>query len=493
MADAVTDRRMYVDGNWVEARDGAWIETVNPYTTEVWARVPKASADDVDAAVRAASRAYHEVWRHTTGFERAEYLRRIARLVAENADDLSRFESTDNGKPVRETGPQARASGRTFEYFAGLADKVGGQVIPLENKGVFDYTVRVPYGVVACLTAWNSPLFLMATKVATALAAGNTVVVKPSELASVSTLEFMRVIEAADLPPGVFNVITGTGGEAGAGLVSHPGVGKVSLTGGPETGRRVNALIAEDLRPGVFELGGKSANIVFADADLDEAANGALAGIFAAGGQTCVAGSRLLLQDAIHDQVLETIADRAGDIRMGDPLDPETQLGPLATTAQVERMKGFVASALEEGARLVVGGDVATGNRGNFFQPTIFADVTNDMRIAREEIFGPILSVIRFSDEDEALAIANDSDYGLAAGVWSSDIRRIFRMTEALDVGMVWANTYRATTFAAPFGGTKASGYGRERGAESIHEFTTVKNVMIDIGAGVGDPFSTRV
>jgi acyl-CoA reductase-like NAD-dependent aldehyde dehydrogenase len=484
---------MFIDGVEVEARSGAWLDSVNPYTTEVWARVPKAGADDVDAAVGAASRAYHEVWRHTTGFERSEYLRRIARLVAENADELSRIESTDNGKPIRETGPQARASGRTFEYFAGLADKVGGQVIPLENKGVFDYTVRMPFGVVACLTAWNSPLFLMATKVATALAAGNTVVVKPSELASVSTLEFMRIIDAAELPPGVFNVITGTGAEAGAALVSHPGVGKVSLTGGDATGRRVSELMAKDLRPGVFELGGKSANIVFSDADLEEAANGALAGIFAAGGQTCVAGSRLLLQDAIHDQVLETVAERSKDIRMGDPLDPETQLGPLATEAQLRRMQDFVASGLDQGARLVSGGAMVEDNQGYFFEPTVFADVTNDMRLAREEIFGPVLSVLRFTDEDEALAIANDSDYGLAAGVWSSDIKRIFRMTAALDVGMVWANTYRATTFAAPFGGTKASGYGRERGADSIKEFTTIKNVMIDIGAGVGDPFSTRV
>jgi (Z)-2-((N-methylformamido)methylene)-5-hydroxybutyrolactone dehydrogenase len=358
---------------------------------------------------------------------------------------------------------------------------------------MFDYTLREPRGVAVLITAWNSPIQILANKLPAALAAGNAVVVKPSEHTSASTLEFARLVEQAGFPPGVFNVVTGAG-DVGSALTSHRDVDIISVTGGVPTGVNVAHSAADHVIPVILELGGKSANIIFDDADLDRALPGAVAGIFAAAGQTCIAGSRLLVQRSSYDQVLEQIADRARTLRMGDPLDPETEMGPVAHRAQHERVSGLIAAGVSEGARLVVGGpgDVPEAGPGFFIRPTVFAEVDPSMTIAREEIFGPVLSVLPFDEEDDALRIANSTDFGLAAGVWTRDLRRAHKMARRLRSGVVWVNTYRASSAQGPFGGTKRSGYGRERGLEGLLEYTQVKNVIMDLSSEVRDPFSLK-
>jgi acyl-CoA reductase-like NAD-dependent aldehyde dehydrogenase len=483
---------MFINGEWQASASGDTIPAINPYSRETWAYIQRGNAEDANKAVAAADTAFQNGWGDTTGYQRAAYLRNIGELITQAADDLARVESTDNGKPIRETGAQVKAAGKCFTYFAGLADKIFGQVIPLERKAIFDFTQRRPYGVIVAITAWNSPLAFFATKVAPALAAGNTVVLKPSEIASMSTLELVKAIEEAGLPPGVLNVVTGYGREIGAALVGDTRVRKVSVTGGATTGKVIGRELADRLCPAVFELGGKSANIIFEDAEFEEAIGGAIAGIFAAGGQTCIAGSRLLVQESIYTKTIDALVERIKRIRLGDPLEPSTEMGPLASSDQVENMKAFVQAGLEDGATLLTGGKQPPELPGFFFEPTVFTDVRNDMCVARQEAFGPVLSVIPFKDDAEAIAIANDSEFGLAAGVWTSSIRRAFKVLNALDVGTVWVNTYRVSTFAAPFGGVKSSGYGREKGTEAINEFTTLKNVMIDVGEGIGDPFAMR-
>jgi acyl-CoA reductase-like NAD-dependent aldehyde dehydrogenase len=487
--------QLFIDGTWRDSSSGETMPAVNPFNQQVWAHVPVATPDDVAEAIAAARRCYEGTWRHTSGLQRASLMHRLADLIEANADRMALLETTDNGKVIRETRTQMGYAARVYRFFAGYADKIWGNVIPLDQKGVMDLALREPYGVIACITAWNSPVTLLANKLAAALAAGNCVVVKPSEHASVTTLEFARLMEQAGFPAGVFNVVTGAA-ETGKALVGNPGVDKVSFTGSPAVGREIAAMAGRNLRPVTLELGGKSPNIIFADADLERAVIGALAGIFGATGQTCIAGSRLLVQRPVYDQVVAALADRAKKIVMGDPRDPATEMGTAANEPQFNRIMGFIEMAKGDGARLVTGGERATEGDlagGFFIKPTIFADVHNDMALAREEIFGPVLGIIPFDTEEEAIAIGNDTPYGLACGIWTQDINRAMRMIHAMRSGVVWVNTYRALAAQGPFGGMKDSGFGRERGEQGLLEFTTTKNVMIDFSGDKRDPFSMKL
>ena len=486
--------QMFIDGTWRDAADGATMPAVNPFNQEVWASIPVATESDVAAATTAARRAFETNWRHTSGLERASLINRLADLLDANADHMALLETTDNGKVIRETRSQMSYAARVYRFFAGYADKIWGSVIPLDQRGVMDFALREPYGVIAAITAWNSPIALLANKLPAALAAGNCVVIKPSEHASATTLEFCKLIEQAGFPPGVVNVVTGDAA-VGKALVGSPEIDKVSFTGSPSVGREIAAVAGRNLRPVTLELGGKSPNIVFADADFEKALVGALAGIFGATGQTCIAGSRLLVQRPIYEQMIEQLAARAQKIVLGDPRKPSTEMGTAANEPQFRRILQYIDVAKQEGARLVAGGEAAREGelaKGLFIKPTIFADVSNNMRVAREEIFGPVLSIIPFSDEAQAVEIGNASPYGLACGIWTRDISRAMRMTRAMRTGVVWVNTYRMVAAQGPFGGMKDSGFGRERGEQGLLEFTTTKNVMIDFSEDKRDPFAMK-
>ena len=492
--EEVRDYKMLMGGGSLAARSGKIFESINPYTGRVWATVPEADEEDVDAAVRAARQAFDEgPWGKMTGTERARLMRRLAELIAENAEELAVVESTDNGKLLKEMSGQLGALPDWYYYFAGAADKVQGATIPSDKPNFFVYTRKEPVGVVGAIIPWNSPLLLLTFKLAPALAAGCTFVVKAAEQTPASVLEFGKLFEEAGFPPGVFNVVSGFGVPTGKALVSHPGVDKVAFTGSTQTGISVMKDAADHLAKVTLELGGKSPNIVFDDVDLEAANNGVVAGIFAATGQTCIAGSRLFVQERAHDELVERLSERAKTIKLGDPLDAETEMGPVAFKEQLEKIEGHVRAGKEEGATLVCGGkrpDADALEHGYFIEPTIFAQVENGMQIAREEIFGPVLSVIPFKDEEELVRQANDTSYGLAAGVWTKDIQRAHRVAHAIRAGTVWINAYRTLSFNTPFGGYKMSGLGRENGLQAVDEYTETKSVWVELSGQSRDPFT---
>lgn len=488
--------RMLIDGTWVEAAGGMTFESENPYLGSAWADIPRAGSDDVERAVSAAHKAFKSpAWAGLTPSARGLLLRRLAERIAEETERLAEIETRDNGKLITEMRAQLRYIPQWFHYFGGLADKVEGRVIPIDKPGMINFTREEPLGVVVAITPWNSPLMLATWKLAPALAAGNTIVWKPSEYSSVSALEFGKLFEEVGFPPGVVNIVTGFGSDIGEALVTHPRVAKVAFTGGDITGQRVYESAARHIKPVTLELGGKSANIVFSDAELDNAVRGVVSGIFAATGQTCIAGSRALVQRSIHDEFVEKLVALGRTARMGDPLLDTTQVGPITTRPQFAKVLDYVEVAKTEGATCVLGGGKAErpecGN-GWFVEPTVFTNVAPSMRIAQEEVFGPVLSIIPFDDEDEAVAIANNTQYGLAAGVWTQSIRTAFELSEKLEAGTVWVNTYRATSYLSPFGGYKRSGIGRESGLTAIREYLQEKSVWIDTIGQVANPFVQR-
>ncbi len=485
-------------GHWIAGENvtsGSGFTSFNPTTGQEWATFADGDKSAVDQAAAAARTAFEgKAWRGLSPTRRGRLMMLWADAIKDNAELIGKLETSQNGKLLNEMVLQARIVPDWLYYYGGLADKIEGRVIPVERASVLNYTRREALGVVGVIMPWNSPLFLTIMAVAPALAAGNCVVIKPSEVTSASIIEAVKLAEKVGFPPGVLNVVTGGRATAEA-LIDHPAIAKISFTGGVEAGRAVGVRAAQRFAPATLELGGKSANIVFADADLEQAKAGLLAGIFAAAGQTCVAGSRAFIHRSLHDQMLDALATRASSIRIGNPLETETQMGPVATKAQLEKNEYMVRRAVEEGAAIVHGGCRAAVQGlpgGYFYTPTILTNVDPQSFIAQNEVFGPVLSVIPFDDEEEVIALANGTSFGLAAGVWSLNIRRAHRVAHRLEAGTVWVNMYRAMTFNSPFGGYKASGLGRQNGIEAIDAYLQTKSVWCELGEEVQDPFVMR-
>lgn len=483
----------YIDGEFTApARHFA---SIDPATGEAWAEMPAADAGDVDRAVRAAHRNLQAgEWARMTPTARGHLLRRLGDLLADNVDRLAELETRDTGKIIRETGGMIRYMAEYYRYFGGLADKLHGQHVPIDKPDLDVSLQREPIGVVAAIVPWNSSFMLSAVKLGPALAAGCPVVLKASEEGPAPMLEFARLVHEAGFPAGVVNVITGFGDECGQPLTTHPLVARIAFTGGPATARHIVRNSAENLAHTTLELGGKSPVVVFDDADLDSAVNAVIAGIFAATGQSCVAGSRLIVQRSIRDRLVERLVERASEIQIGDPADMATEMGPLATARQRDHVEDVVARARAAGARLEVGGARPEGfGNGFYYQPTILSTDDDDNPAVREELFGPVLSVLAFDDEADAIRRANATEYGLAAGVFTRDLTRAHRLVQAIRAGVVWVNTYRVVSPMVPFGGFGLSGLGREGGAESILDYTRTKSVWIRTSdEPIPDPFVMR-
>jgi aldehyde dehydrogenase (NAD+) len=480
---AVEHKKLLINNEWRDAAGGTTMEVINPATEEVIATVASAGKSDVDEAVAAARAACNGPWGRMSARERGRLVSRLADRLLEKADDIARLETLHNGKPIFESRQiEIPAAAECFEYYAGWADKIMGETIPVKGN-YLTYTLREPLGVVAAIVPWNFPLLLAAWKVAPALACGNVVILKPASQTPLTAIALGEIAVEVGLPPGVLNVITGPGSSVGQAIVEHPGIDKIAFTGDTTTGKGIMRAAADTLKKITLELGGKSPNIVLADADIDAALRGATTGIFYGKGEVCAAGSRLLVDRSIKDQFMEKLAARAKKMVAGDPLDPKTRYGALASKKQLESVERYVGIATKEGATLVAGGgraDIGTG-KGYFFQPTVFDNVAPDATIAREEIFGPVLATIAFADLDEAIARANDSQYGLAAAVWTRDVKKAHYVARKLQAGTVWINTYNVYDTAAPFGGYKASGFGREMSAHALEHYTQVKSVWVDL------------
>jgi aldehyde dehydrogenase (NAD+) len=490
---ASAEYQMHIGGRWRDAQTGAVRHSIDPFTGAEWAVVPEASAPDVNEAVVAAREAFDSgPWPRMTGKKRGQYIRRLAELIDREAERLAFTETRDNGKLIREMLGQLHSLPDWFEYFAGWADKIEGEVLPTDKPNFFVYTRREPVGVAAAIVAWNSPLLLTTYKLAPALAAGCTFILKPAEQAPASCLELARLVEEAEFPPGVINVITGDGPTAGAALVAHPGVDKIAFTGSTAVGIDIARSAATHLAKTSLELGGKSAQLIFADADIESAVSGVAAGVFAASGQTCVAGSRVLVEASIVDEFTDRLVAAARKIRLGDPADPETEMGPLAFKEHFEKVAGYIDIGREAGAKVLAGGGRPESPElrdGLFIEPTVLGSVENSDQLAQEEIFGPVAMVMPFTSEDEAIAMANDVEFGLAAGVWTKSVSRAHRAAARLRVGTVWVNSYRVDSFSVPCGGRAMSGYGREGGKESLREYLQLKTVWVETHDEQRDPF----
>jgi aldehyde dehydrogenase (NAD+) len=476
---APRDHDLLIDGRRVPAMSGRYFDSIDPATEELIARVAEGDAQDIDVAVRSARAAFERSWGRLPGRDRGRILLAFADQIRAHADELVELESRDSGKPVSAIRRQdLPAVLDTLTYYAGWADKINGQVIPTRADAL-TYVIREPVGVVGAIVPWNFPLMIGMWKIAPALACGCTVVLKPAELTSLTALRLGELALEAGLPAGALNVVPGYGKTAGVALVEHPDVDKITFTGSPAVGRQILRGAAGNFKRVTLELGGKSANIICADADIDQAVKGASAGIFFNSGQVCSAGSRILAQESIYDEVVERLAVRARAIRLGDPRDPGTAMGPVVSDVQMRRVLGYVDIGRAEGAQIVAGG-ARRGNTGFYVEPTVFADVQPAMRISQEEIFGPVASVIAFKDEEDAIRIANGTNYSLAAGVWSADIGRIHRFVNRLKAGTVWANTFGPTDVRLPWGGSRDSGFGREHGEIALENFTEPKSVWIN-------------
>lgn len=480
---ATNEDRLYIGGEWVAPIDGGMIESIDPADGRIWAMAAFGGPRDIDRAVAAADAAMRGPWRTMSVFDRAALLRRFAELYVREADTLSYIETRDTGRPIRDTKPEFPGHGQIWWWNASLADKLGGRTIPMDPS-VHVYTTRVPVGVVGAITAWNAPSFLANLKLAPALAAGCAIILKPSEITPVGAFHLARIAEEAGLPAGVFNVVPAYGDGGGARLVEHPNVAKISFTGSGATARKLLQLGAPTLKRFTFELGGKAPHIIFADADLDMAINAATSSAWAVCGQSCALGSRVLVERSIYAKVRDAFRERAAMVRVGQPMDPATHMGPQAHAAQLEKTLSYFQIARDEGATLVTGGErVVTGDlaSGYYLRPTVYADVDNAMRIAREEIFGPVAALIPFDGEEEAIAIANDTDYGLTAGLWTRDLGRAHRVAAQIEAGSVWINTYRFIRFPVPYGGMKQSGWGRENGIEALDSYLETKATAVNL------------
>ena len=486
--------KMFIDGEWVDSDTKKTFETLNPENNKPWAVVPEASANDVDRAVKAAQKAFEGEWPKLLPRERGKYLRAIADKLRENAELLGEIETIDTGKLFRETKKQANYIAEYYDYYAGMADKVEGTVLPIDKPNIQAITTRVPIGVIAAIIPWNSQMLLTVTKLAPALAMGNTVVIKSSELAPAVLFEFAKLVEETGIPKGVVNVITGFGDPCGKALTTHNLVEKIAFTGGPETARHIIRNSAENLSEVSLELGGKSPVAVFEDANQENAINGITAGIFGASGQSCIAGSRLYLQKSIYNEFLDKLAKRAEKIKIGAPMDPESEMGPIGNFKQLEIIEKNIKLTLEQGGKIKCGGKRHPfSNEGYYFPPTIIECDNHNLPTAENELFGPILSVMKFENEEEVINKMNDNQYGLSSGVYTSDFSRGMRVSKAIRAGITFVNTYRLISPSAPFGGMKDSGYGKEAGIESIKDYTRVKTTWYYTSdKPTLDPFSMR-
>ena len=484
--------KMYINGEWVDSSSGKKIQTLNPENNEVWATVPEANEKDVDKAVQSAQNAFENSWSILHPRDRAKYLRLIADQLRENAEHLGKIETIDTGKIYRETKTQANYIAEYYDYFAGLADKVEGTVVPIDKPDMQVTTTRIPIGVVAAIIPWNSQMLLTAVKLAPALAMGNTVVIKASELAPVTLLEFAKLIEKTGIPKGVINIITGLGEPCGKALTTHNLVERIAFTGGPETAKHIVKNSAENLSQVSLELGGKSPVVVFDDADQENALNGITAGIFGASGQSCIAGSRLYLQSKIYNEFLDKLITKAKKIKLGAPMEEDTQMGPLNSFKQLENIEKNIKATTEQGGKIRCGGERSSvSNKGYYFPATIIECENHNLPVAENELFGPILSVMKFDKEEEVIKKMNDNKYGLSSGVYTSNFARGLRVSKAIRAGIVFINTYRLISPMAPFGGIKYSGYGKEAGIESIKEYTRIKTTWYNSSdKPMSDPFT---